>query len=250
MKTFFTAIFTAAYLIVGTATADTTTVGFDGGNADGFVGNFVFDAAGGNPGGTARMVPVGNQFPSLRTTTNSALIGDFSSFDSVTFGFDVRVDSITDFIGNEIFRPLGFRLVDNDIQGGSGSSGVFFEIRDEFGDPIPLGAVIQDDWTHYEVTIGDLTAAALPPGWIGFGEEDPNTFEPILPNGASFATVLAGVDSFELSGAVPGFFFNDANFDIRIDNITVTTTSVPEPTSACLILLTGLFGASRRRNRV
>ena len=134
-------------------------------------------------------------------------------------------------------------LLDHDIQGNSGSAGVFYEMT-------VLGSAIQSDWTTYSVTF-DPTSATLPDGWIGRGDEDPNTFEPLLPNGATFADVLAGVDEFQLTGAVPGFFFGDAFFDIRIDNITVTTSmsSVPEPNAASIVMLTGLLGMCRRRTK-
>lgn len=226
-----------------TAQADFT-VGFDDGDPSGFTGNVFFEAGGGNPGGNAHFF-VQAFFPSLRTggqgePSNPAFLGDFSVFDTVTYGFDVRVDSITDFIGNEIARPFGIMLIDRDIQGPSGPSGVFFETP-------ALNFVDQDEWTHYSVTIDDPTAEDLPPGWIGFGDEDPNTFEPILPPGASFATVLAGVDEFRLTGAVPGFFFNNANFDFRIDNVSVKGVVIPEPSSACCLGITGLLLFTRRR---
>jgi hypothetical protein len=38
----------------------------------------------------------------------------------------------------------------------------------------------------------------------------PVTFELTLPAGVTFADVLAGVDEFAVTGAVPGFFFTDA----------------------------------------
>ena len=93
------------------------------------------------------------------------------------------------------------------------------------------------------VTIDDPTSEALPPGWIGFGDEDPVTFEPILPAGATFASVLASVDEFEITGAIPGFFFGSAMWDVRIDNVTVI---VPEP-ACCGFLLLGLLPFFRRR---
>jgi hypothetical protein len=240
------AVFAVICLVVPVA-ADTVVVGFDGGSNEGFTGNFVFEATGGNPDGTARTVPTSSIFfPSLRTggvgePTNIAFVGDFSSFTSVSFAFDVRVDSITDFIGNQIARPFGVMLIDRDIQGPDGPSGVFFETP-------TLSASSQPDWTTYSVTINDPTSNDLTPGWIGFGDTDPNTFEPILPPGATFATVLASVDEFRLTGAVPGFFFNDAFFDMRIDNVSITT-SIPEPSALGVILVTGLFVTGRRRKR-
>ena len=63
----------------------------------------------------------------------------------------------------------------------------------------------------------------MPAGWIGFGAEDPNTFEPILPQGSTSTSVLASVDEMWITGAVPGFFFSNAIFDVRIDNVALET---------------------------
>ncbi len=213
----------ALFSLDGLAQAQTTTVGFDGGTSGDFIGNFTFEPAGGNPGGNARC-DLSTFFPSLRTggapgggqPTNPDFVGDYSAFCAVTFGMDVKVDSLTDFIGNQIQRPLGIALIDHDIQGPSGPSGVFFELA-------ALSSTNQANWTALSVTIDDPTSATIPMGWIGFGDEDPS-FAPILPVGATFASVLAGVDEVRITGAVPGFFFNNAFYDMRIDNVTVTKT--------------------------
>jgi hypothetical protein len=227
-------LFTNAYA------ASTTVAGFDGGSNDGFSGNALFEATGGNPGGAARHVS-DLFFNDLRTgalgePANTDFLGDYSSFGSVTFSVDVKTNMLDDFIGNPIARPIGIALRDRDIQGPSGDSGIFFEIG-------ILGVNFTPDWTTLSVTIDDPTSATLPPGWIGFGDEDPNTFEPVLPPGATFASVLASVDEFDVTGAVPGFFFTNAFWDVQIDNIAVT---VPEPGS-CALLLAGLLAFSRRR---
>ena len=224
-----------------TYAAFTTVEGFDLGSDGGFTGNAFFEPAGGNPGGNAHHLGF-LFYNELRTggvsePANPAFLGDYSSFNDVTFSFDIKVDALTDFIGNPIVRPIGIELRDRDIQGPNGDSGVFFELP-------PISSNNQPVWTNLSVTIDDPTSATLPPGWIGFGDEDPNTFLPILPPGATFATVLAGVDEFRITGAVPGFFFTDADFDVRIDNVAVT---VPEPVGYVL-LLTGLLAIYRRRS--
>lgn len=196
-----------------------TVVGFDGGSNGDFTGNFFFEPTGGNPDGSAHLF-LTTFFPSLRTgdvggPANMNFLGDYSSFGDVTFSMDVKVDMLTDFIGNPTFRPLGIALVDRDVLGPSGPSGVFFELA-------VLSESGQANWTALSVTIDDPTATTLPPGWIGFGDDDPSTFAPILPAGATFASVLASVDEVRITGAVPGFFFSNANFDMRIDNVAVT----------------------------
>ena len=188
-----------------------TVVGFDGGDDGGFIGNAFFEAAGGNPDGRARHLAPDLFFNSLRTggvgePTNDDFLGDYSGLTDITFSFDIKVDTLESFVG-PIVRPIGVMFIDRDIQGGSGASGVFFDLG-----IISEGAT--GDWTTLSVMIADPTQTALPPGAIGFGDEDPETFEPILPAAASFATVMAGVDEVRITGAVPGFFFGPANWDV------------------------------------
>ena len=198
--------------------AASTIVGFDGGNNEGFTGNAFFEATGGNPGGAARHLN-DSFFNDLRTgatgePANTDFLGDYSAFTSVTFSFDIKTNMLDDFAGNPIARPIGIALKDRDIMGPSGASGVFFEIG-------VVGVNFTGEWTTLSVTILDPASATLPAGWIGFGDEDPTTFAPVLPAGASFASVLASVDEFDITGAVPGYFFTNAFWDVQIDNITV-----------------------------
>lgn len=201
-----------------------TTVGFDGGSDGGFTGNAFFEATDGNPGGSAHFF--GPTFGMVLRTggpgepVNPAFIGDYSQFAQTTISFDVQVNSITNFFGGQIPVAIGISLIDHDIVGGSGSSGVFLEMG-------VISQATHGDWTTLTAVISDVLSADLPPGWIGFGEEDPNTFEPVLPDGATFATVLAGVDEFQITTFVPGFFFTNSNFDVRIDNISVNPVPVP-----------------------
>ncbi|MEZ5064953.1 MAG: hypothetical protein R3B81_09465 [bacterium] len=224
MRTLATLLAVAVISLATNANAASPTVaGFDGGNNDGFSGNALFEATDGNPGGCARHV-TDLFFNELRTggvgePVNPNFLGDYSLFQSVTFSVDVKANMLTDFIGNPIVRSIGIALKDRDIMGPSGPSGVFFELG-------LIGTGVTPDWTTYSVTIDDPTAIGLPAGWIGFGDEDPNTFEPVLPAGATFATVLASVDEFQVTGAVPGYFYTNAFWDVQIDNITLETGPV------------------------
>jgi hypothetical protein len=74
------------------------------------------------------------------------------------------------------------------------------------------------------VTIDDPSMIELPTGWGGYGAEDPDTFEPILPENRTFTDVLAGADAIVFTTFQPGFFFSEAFFQMRLDNITIETT--------------------------
>ncbi len=223
--------------------ASTTVVGFDGGSDGGFTGNAFFETMGGNPGGNAHH-STAIFFNEIRTggvgePANANFLGDYSSFGQVTFSFDVKTDSLTDFLGNPILRSVGFRISNRNIQGPDGDSGVFFEADKFLGTNPNIGT---PDWTTLSVTIDDPTSATLPTGWIGFGDTNA-LFEPVLPAGVTFADILANATDFAITGAVPGFFFTDAFFDVRIDNVAVT---VPEPGS-CVFVLTGFLALVFRR---
>ena len=229
----------ATFAFATTATAATNTVvGFDGGDPGGFTGNAYFQATGGNPGGAARHDGI-FFFNDLRTgapgePANPDFLGDYSSFGSITFSVDVKTNRLDDWIGNPIVRSIGIALKDRDIMGGDGPSGVFFEIG-------LLGVNFTPEWTTLSVTIDDPTSTTLPPGWIGFGDTDPVTYEPVLPAGATFASVLASVDEFDVTGAVPGYFYTDAFFDVQIDNITVMVESPVSVESASWSAVKALY---------
>ncbi|MEE2939252.1 MAG: hypothetical protein VX460_02585 [Planctomycetota bacterium] len=220
-RRFVLSISCAATLTAAAAPQSAISVGFDGGSTGDFTGNFFFEAAGGNPDGNAHIL-LSTWFPSLTTgapgqPANAAFLGDYTQFARVTLSMDVRVDALrSPFTNLPIERSLGIALVDRDASGPSGLAGVFFELA-------VLSESAQPDWTALAVTIDDTGATSLPAGWIGFGAEDPSTFEPILPPGSTFTSVLASVDELWITGAVPGFFFSNAVFDARIDNVALET---------------------------
>lgn len=242
MRTNLAAITVGFTILLSTSAhaASTTVAGFDGGSNSGFQGNAFFEAAGGNPGGVAHTNDL-IEFPNLRTgaigePSNPGFLGDYSGFTNVTFSVDVKTVSLQDFSGNESYRPFGVILIDRDIQGIDGPSGVYFELGN-------LSVFENPNWTSYSVTIANPASPTLPAGWIGFGSTNMQTYEPMLPAGATFASVLAGVDEFHFSGAVPGYFFDPVFPDYYVDNISVI---VPEPVSAAL-LVGGVLVLIRRR---
>ena len=236
------AAFACAAVSAASHAASSTVVGFDGGDDGGFTGNSYFLPEGGNPGGSALFL-IESFGIELRTgaigeTSNPNFLGDYSSFASITFSFDVKVNSLT-FGGRQIAREIGVELIDRDIQGVDGGSGVFFLLD-------YVSKATHGDWTTLSVTISDPRQTALPDGWIGFGDLDPLTFAPVLPEGATFASVLAGADEFRLTSYQPGFFYGFTDFNVLVDNLSVSVTPVPAP-GALFLFASGVIAIVRRR---
>lgn len=226
----------------GALAATSTLVGFDGGSNGDFTGNAYFEADNGNPGGNAHFAletfGIELRTGGIGEPVNPAFIGDYSGFGKITFGFDVKVNALL-FDGRQISREIGISLIDRDIQGPDGPSGVFFLL-----DYISLAT--HGDWTTLSVTIDDPRQTELPDGWIGFGDYDPETFEPILPDGATFASVLAGVDEFRITSFQPGWFYGFTIFNVQVDNVFVNVAPVPVP-GALLLFASGIVALLYRR---
>jgi hypothetical protein len=219
-----TALLASLALAAGTAWAgDTTVVTFENGDQGGWTGPQ------GIGGGTSIDVDDGTPAPSLRTIFNNfgitfrsndnpAWSQDFSGFETVTFSVDTKVRDVS-FVGSPVTRPWLIELRDYDAaQGGFPWSSVWFKFDE-------ISAAAYGEWTNFSVTIEETQSTELPSGWRGFGAEDPDTFAPILPDGVTFADILAGVDEVVYTTLEPGFFFGFTDFDVSLDNITVTTVS-------------------------
>jgi len=221
----------------------TTVVDFEDGMTQGWEGpqgiggaTFVDNTAG--VGGGAGLRTQFNNFGiDFYNNSNSAFTGDFSGFDSVTVSVDLKIDQIG-FEGLGITRPFMLELRSYDL-GDAGypwaSVYLLFDwySADSFNDFITLS------------TTFDPNAAALPAGWGGNGSFDPDTFAAQLPDGVTFADVLADVDEMAFSTLLPDFFFSFDDYDMTLDNITVTTT--PTPGAAMLLGVAGIAGTRRRR---
>lgn len=205
--------------IAGAATAESEThvVTFDNGLEGwqppaGPGGSSEIEPAGGNPGANLRTV-FNNFLVTWTNTTNPAFVQDFSQYDRVTFSIDVEVLGI-EFFGTPVTRPwlVEIRDYDNPPDGYPWVS-VWYLFKWTGEGP----------WTTWSVSIEDPSAEALPPGWGGTGAVDPGTFEPMLPPDRTFTDVLAGADALVFTTGQPGYVFGFTDFDLRLDNITVTT---------------------------
>ena len=154
--------------------------------------------------------PVDTFVLSARTSTNNAFLGDYTARGATTLAIDIQVDSIQ-FFGGNVPRELAVILYDDDPFNGAPAAFVWSSLGVLDGNGT--------GWLSYEANITDVFSSTLPAGWGGGGDEDPMTFEPILPAGRSWTDVLQGVDRVEFTTGIPGFVFGFTNFDLSIDNV-------------------------------
>lgn len=195
--------------------------------------------AGGNPGANLHGQLTDVFGADIRNETNQDFLGDLTRYGTFELSVDIKVNSIT-FFGNEVPRDLVVELRDNTNNNGYPYTSVWYNLGTLQAQP---GG--DNGWQTYSVIIDDPFATALPAGWGGYGDEDPTTFEPILPGDRTFASVVQSVDSIHFTTFVPGFFFGFTNFDMQVDNITIRT--VPAPSALAMLAAGGLVGTRRRR---
>lgn len=207
-------------------------------------------------GGSGIDTSLGNAAPALRTvinnfgisfsnSTNQNYLGNYGALGSVTIGLDIIANSIS-YFGQNVSRNLVVELRDYaNTPAGMPYTSVWFD----------LGQIdVTKGWQSLSVTIADTTAAALPAGWGGYGSPD-DANGPSLPTDRTFADVLASVDELVFTTYVPGFFYGFTDFDVAIDNISVSAgvAEVPEPASIALLAgglgLMGFMGRRRSRGK-
>ena len=189
-------------------------VGFDAG-AQGWSINGVntITPTGGNPAEHIRWPnPVDTFGLSARNSTQAAFLGDYTAKGEVTLSIDVKVDFIQ-FFGSPVSRKLVVILFDDDGFGAAPPAQVWATLGALPGGGLP--------WTTFSAAVTDVFSDTLPAGWNGAGDEDPVTFEPILPAGRTWTNVLQGVDRIEFTTFEPGWFYGFTNFDVSIDNVSI-----------------------------
>jgi len=203
----------------GSAFADETIITFDK-STDGFSINGLDTptSTGGNPGGHLHWNdPIDTFGLSLRNDTNPEFLDDLSRYGQVEMGVDVLVNYI-EFFGVPAGREWVLELRDYDnVSTGLPWVSVWYNLG-------VLPSSSEDGWVTFSIEF-DPTQTELPAGWGGYGDEDPNTFEPILPADRTFADVLASVDQAVFTSYVPGFFYGFTHFDLQVDNVFIRSAS-------------------------
>ncbi|MDF1809635.1 MAG: PEP-CTERM sorting domain-containing protein [Phycisphaerales bacterium] len=224
--------------VASASTADVTTTFDNGTEGWSISGRDTIDQTGGNDGANMHGNLIDVFGADIRNNTNGDFLGDLSRYgSSIELSIDIKTNSL-DFFGQQVPRELVVELRDYDNDNGYPWTSVWFSLG-------AIGVDFNSEWTTYSVTIDDTASLVLPGGWGGTGDEDPNTFEPILPVGRTFDSVISSVDEIAFTTFVPGFFFGFTNMDLQVDNISIST--VPAPSSLALIGLGGIVGTRRRR---
>lgn len=200
---------------------------------------------GGNPGANLGPLVTDVFGIDIRNNTNAAFLGNYSQFWQTNGGgpgaplrlsIDTKTNSI-DFFGSQVSRNL------------------IVELRD-YTNPPPnypyvsvwynLGTIAASlpGWRTFSIDIVNPNSTTLPSGWGGTGDEDPQA-NPRLPANRTFASVLAGVDEISFTTFQPGFFYGFTNFNVQVDNPTLTVVPSPATLAAPAILL----ACARRRRR-
>ena len=203
------AVAAAALLLTTQASAQSTVVTLENG-PEGWDGNAPIEPTGGNPGANAHFL-IESFGIRYSTESHPAFIGNMTLSPSITVGVDAVADSIT-YLGNEVSRDVVVEFRSRALaQNGYPWTSVWFN----------LGTIAAGTpWQSLSVTVTP-NSATLPAGWGGYGDEDPNTFEPRLPPGVTFADVMATVDEVEFTTFVPGMFYGFTIFDARFDNFRI-----------------------------
>ncbi len=203
------AILSIGFLAAAPLAAQTTVVTFDNGG-EGWDGNGLVESDGGNPGANFRFL-LETFGIEIRNSSNPDFTGDFTRFGEVTVGIDALANSIT-FKGNEVSRNLIVEFRSHALaQDGYEYASVWYNLGILQASP---------EWGTYAVTFTPASTE-LPEGWGGYGAEDPETFEPILPPGVTFADVMATTDELAFTTFEPGWFYGFTIFDARFDNVFI-----------------------------
>lgn len=175
---------------------------------------------GGPRGGTFMGVPYLDFWGiTLANETAPELLGDLRrhSEERLFLTVYVRVTRFDNFFGEPMdpsLRPLVLQLVDEgEPNNPADDVSVYF-----VGEGCPRQS---EGWQRRHFIIPIYNRESLPPGWGGTGDEDPTTFEPRLPPGRTYGSVIRSVDRVQVTTLQPGYFYISSFWEAGFDNIHV-----------------------------
>jgi hypothetical protein len=201
------------------ANPDCETIHETGGNPDAYL-NFVNRECDG--------LYVVRAYFDLRTSTNPAFVGDYTSMGPLRLSVDLNTN-FYDYIpfwgppvAVEEYRKLIVEFIDYDnpyTDPDTGHSWPWTSVMYDAG----FFQNREDGWKTFEIDIEDPMATEVPEGWFGFGgPENPQTYMPQLPPDRTYTDVLAGVDEIVFHSVEPGYFYAIGFLhDFDVDNITL-----------------------------
>ncbi|MBX3356872.1 MAG: hypothetical protein KF745_00440 [Phycisphaeraceae bacterium] len=217
----------AAGCMAGAASAQVLiNEGFENSSTSGWTVNGATDTLpGGNPGDYLSLPYLDFWGITLRTDEpGNPALGDLTQYPGLRFRVDMRTFQANNFFGDPLDTsafPLVLEFV-NTSDGGYRT--VYF-----VGDAVPGTG---DGWVTYEFVVPNPSQAALPPGWGGTGDEDPETFEPILPAGWTYSMVLSDVSETRITTFQPGYFYSANFWEVGFDNLLVEVVTPTCPADA------------------
>ncbi|GMV25466.1 MAG: hypothetical protein AMXMBFR58_14970 [Phycisphaerae bacterium] len=150
---------------------------------------------------------------------DSPVIGDLTGYTGgMTYTAQIRVFSLNNFFDEPIdpaWFPVCIEFVDYGDPDNNIPMASVYKIGDSLGQ-------IEEGWKTFTFEVPDPSQVDLPAGWGGTGAEDPNTYEPILPPGRTYANVMASVDEVRITTMLPGYFYGANWWNVGVDNIQVT----------------------------
>ena len=219
MPTHFKAIVLCVAGLPVAAMADTFTDGFDlNHNIGGWAisGNTNIDVTGGNPGYWLHNPLADTFFPIVRTNGDSPFVGDFREMGVTTISFDAV---LVDYAFPSPPWPMSLLLRDTNGTPGDPAD-------DDFAYFVgPLIPVVGQGWVHYEFAVPSADTTPVPAGWSGGWAGNPENFRP----GVDWNDVITSVDRVEIVWNHPAFFAIFAQWNVGMDNISITT----EPVKTC-----------------
>ena len=195
----------------------------------------VIEPTGGNPGAWLHNPGLDTFAPILTNTPTipSLFTGNLRARGVTNIGIDAITNSATFGAGGRQFSLLlrNIRGTPNDPD------------DDDYAYFVgPLVPQVGEGWKSFNFNVPSQNTSAVPAGWSGGHAGDPENFRP----GVTWNDVITNVDVVEFWWLHPAFFAIFQQWDVGVDNVSVT---VPEPSAALAALASLALVAGLRRRR-